>query len=143
MNLVKFSRIKKAGETMATWLAIIFIVAALILGLIGGFLLARKYMMDYLKKNPPINEEMLRMMMMQIGSKPSQKKINQMMTMMNKNMDQNMKSAKKRNSQLIEAIFQIWKWPLFIIKLIKTNMFIKIKVNKMTNRLRNAIIHFV
>lgn len=65
MNLVKFSRIKKAGETMATWLAIIFIVAALILGLIGGFLLARKYMMDYLKKNPPINEEMLRMMMMQ------------------------------------------------------------------------------
>ncbi len=50
MNLVKFSRIKKAGETMATWLAIIFIVAALILGLIGGFLLARKYMMDYLKK---------------------------------------------------------------------------------------------
>ena len=51
MNLVKFSRIKKAGETMATWLAIIFIVAALILGLIGGFLLARKYMMDYLKKN--------------------------------------------------------------------------------------------
>ncbi len=56
MNLVKFSRIKKAGETMATWLAIIFIVAALILGLIGGFLLARKYMMDYLKKNPPIKQ---------------------------------------------------------------------------------------
>lgn len=54
MNLVKFSRIKKAGETMATWLAIIFIVAALILGLIGGFLLARKYMMDYLKK--PTNQ---------------------------------------------------------------------------------------
>ncbi|WP_031890090.1 YneF family protein [Staphylococcus aureus] len=80
---------------MATWLAIIFIVAALILGLIGGFFLARKYMMDYLKKNPPINEEMLRMMMMQMGQKPSQKKINQMMTMMNKNMDQNMKSAKK------------------------------------------------
>ncbi len=44
-------------------------------------------MMDYLKKNPPINEEMLRMMMMQMGQKPSQKKINQMMTMMNKNMD--------------------------------------------------------
>lgn len=143
MNLVKFSRIKKAGETMATWLAIIFIVAALILGLIGGFLLARKYMMDYLKKNPPINEEMLRMMMMQMGQKPSQKKINQMMTMMNKNMDRKYEECEKVNSQLIEAIFQIWKWPLFIIELIKTNMFIKIKVNKMTNRLRNAIIHFV
>ena len=79
------------GETMATWLAIILIILALIVGLIGGFFLARKYMMDYLKKNPPINEEMLRMMMMQMGHKPSQKKINQMMTMINKNMDQNMK----------------------------------------------------
>lgn len=52
---------------MATWLAIILIILALIVGLIGGFFLARKYMMDYLKKNPPINEEMLRMMMMQMG----------------------------------------------------------------------------
>ncbi|MEX6014247.1 YneF family protein [Mammaliicoccus sciuri] len=73
---------------MATWLAILLIVVALIGGLALGFFLARKYMMDYLKKNPPINEEMLRMMMMQMGQKPSQKKINQMMTMMNKNMDQ-------------------------------------------------------
>ena len=76
---------------MATWIAIILIVLALIAGLAIGFFLARKYMMDYLKKNPPINEEMLRMMMMQMGQKPSQKKINQMKTMMNKNMDQNMK----------------------------------------------------
>ena len=83
------------GETMATWLAILLNIVALIIGLVGGFFLARKYMMDYLKKNPPINEEMLRMMMMQMGQKPSQKKINQMMTMMNKNMDQNMKSSKK------------------------------------------------
>ena len=127
---------------MATWLAIIFIVAALILGLIGGFLLARKYMMDYLKKNPPINEEMLRMMMMQMGQKPSQKKINQMMTMMNKNMDQNMKSAKSKFA-IDRGYFPDMEMASFIIKLIRINMFIKIKVNKMTNRLRNAIIHFV
>ena len=76
---------------MATWLAILLIIVALIGGIALGFFLARKYMMDYLKKNPPINEEMLRMMMMQMGQKPSQKKINQMMTMMNKNMDQKMK----------------------------------------------------
>ena len=79
---------------MATWLAIVLIVLALILGLVGGFFLARKYMMDYLKKNPPINEEMLRMMMMQMGQKPSQKKINQMMTMMNKNQQDQMKKTK-------------------------------------------------
>jgi uncharacterized protein len=41
-------------------------------------------MMDYLKKNPPINEQMLKMMMTQMGMKPSQKKINQMMSAMNK-----------------------------------------------------------
>jgi uncharacterized protein YneF (UPF0154 family) len=41
-------------------------------------------MMNYLKKNPPINEQMLKMMMMQMGQKPSQKKINQMMNAMNK-----------------------------------------------------------
>ncbi|WP_085058418.1 YneF family protein, partial [Bacillus anthracis] len=45
---------------------------------------ARKYMMNYLQKNPPINEQMLKMMMMQMGQKPSQKKINQMMSAMNK-----------------------------------------------------------
>ncbi|WP_066065218.1 YneF family protein [Neobacillus soli] len=37
-----------------------------------------------IKKNPPINEQMLKMMMMQMGMKPSQKKINQMMAAMNK-----------------------------------------------------------
>lgn len=79
---------------MATWLAILLIIVALIGGIALGFFLARKYMMDYLKKNPPINEEMLRMMMMQMGQKPSQKKVNQMMTMMNKNMDSNMKKSK-------------------------------------------------
>jgi hypothetical protein len=37
---------------------------------------------------------MLRMMMMQMGQKPSQKKINQMMTMMNKNQQDQMKKTK-------------------------------------------------
>ena len=56
----------------------------LIAGVALGFFIARKYMMNYLKKNPPINEQMLKMMMMQMGRKPSQKKINQMMNAMNK-----------------------------------------------------------
>ena len=58
-------------------------VLALIVGIALGFFIARKYMMSYLKKNPPINEQMLKMMMMQMGMKPSQKKINQMMKSMN------------------------------------------------------------
>jgi uncharacterized protein YneF (UPF0154 family) len=59
-------------------------IIALAAGVALGFFIARKYMMDYLKKNPPINEQMLKMMMTQMGMKPSQKKINQMMNAMNK-----------------------------------------------------------
>ncbi len=59
-------------------------ILALAAGVALGFFIARKYMMSYLKKNPPINEQMLKMMMMQMGMKPSQKKINQMMAAMNK-----------------------------------------------------------
>ena len=66
------------------WLYILVGFLALLAGLVLGFFIARKYMMDYLKKNPPINEQMLKMMMMQMGQKPSQKKINQMMQQMNK-----------------------------------------------------------
>ncbi|MGF3102699.1 YneF family protein [Rossellomorea aquimaris] len=68
-----------------TGLLILVGVLALLAGVALGFFIARKYMMSYLKKNPPINEQMLRMMMMQMGQKPSQKKINQMMNAMNKN----------------------------------------------------------
>ncbi len=67
---------------MNTGLAIVLIVVALVAGLAGGFFLAKKYMMDYFKKNPPINEDTLRMLMMQMGQKPSEKKIRQMMASM-------------------------------------------------------------
>ncbi|KGX83823.1 YneF family protein [Pontibacillus marinus] len=65
-----------------TWV-IVIAVLTLLAGVALGFFIARKYMMNYLKKNPPINEQMLRTLMMQMGQKPSQKKINQMMRAMN------------------------------------------------------------
>ncbi|KQL54532.1 hypothetical protein AN964_14205 [Heyndrickxia shackletonii] len=68
------------------WWGYLLIVVALLVGIAIGFFIARKYMMNYLKKNPPINEQMLKMMMTQMGMKPSQKKINQMMNAMNKQM---------------------------------------------------------
>ncbi len=68
---------------MELWLGIVLIIVALVAGVALGFFIARQYMMSYLKKNPPINEQMLRSMMMQMGQKPSQKKINQMMKSMN------------------------------------------------------------
>lgn len=72
---------------MSTIWVVLIAIIALIAGAALGFFLARKYMMDYLKKNPPINEQMLRTMMMQMGQKPSQKKINQMMRSMSNQMD--------------------------------------------------------
>jgi uncharacterized protein len=68
------------------WLYILVGVIGIALGVVLGFFIARKYMMDYLKKNPPINEKMLRVMMMQMGQNPSQKKINQMMKAMQNQM---------------------------------------------------------
>ncbi|WP_257350510.1 YneF family protein [Pseudalkalibacillus decolorationis] len=68
------------------WMYFVVGLIALLAGAAIGFFIARKYMMSYLKKNPPINENMLRVMMMQMGQKPSQKKINQMMKAMQNQM---------------------------------------------------------
>ena len=71
---------------MELFLDILKVVGILIVGAIIGFFLARKYMMSYLKKNPPINEDMIKALMMQMGRTPNQKQINQMMKEMNKHM---------------------------------------------------------
>ena len=65
----------------------VLVLIIVLVGLACGFFAARKYMEDYLKKNPPINEQMLRTMMVQMGQKPSEKKLHQMMAAMKANMD--------------------------------------------------------
>ena len=57
-------------------------LVALLIGLAGGFFIARWYMKRYFEDNPPINADMMKQMMAQMGQKPSQKKLNQMMTAM-------------------------------------------------------------
>nr|WP_307323158.1 YneF family protein [Evansella vedderi] len=71
---------------MVMWPYILTGFLALLAGIAIGFFIARQYMMNYMKKNPPINEKMLRVMMMQMGMNPSQKKITQMMKAMQNNM---------------------------------------------------------
>ena len=80
---------------MSTIWWILIIIVALVAGVALGFFIARQYMMKYLEENPPINEDMLRMMMMQMGQKPSQKRINQMMNQMNKVSEKKDKKEKK------------------------------------------------
>lgn len=67
---------------VSTPIVVFIALIAALLGAVGGFFLARKYMKDYLEKNPPVNEDMLRTMMMSMGQKPSEKKIRQMMQQM-------------------------------------------------------------
>lgn len=81
---------------MDTWIWILIVVVALLGGVALGFFISRRYMMKYLEENPPINEDMLRIMMMQMGQKPSQKKINQMMTQMNKASTSGTKKVKEK-----------------------------------------------
>jgi len=63
---------------------ILKVLFGLIVGGVIGFIVARNYMKSYFKKNPPINEQMIKTMMQQMGRTPSQKQVNQMMKAMNK-----------------------------------------------------------
>jgi len=76
---------------LATWIWILIALLCLVAGVALGFYIARRYMMNYLEQNPPINEDMIKTLMMQIGQKPSQKKVNQVM----RSMSGSMKSPKK------------------------------------------------
>ena len=58
-------------------------IGALILGLVGGFFLARYFLKKQLQKNPPINEKMIRTMFAQMGRTPSEKQVREIMRNMN------------------------------------------------------------
>ena len=63
---------------------LLYLLVGILIGGAIGFFVARKLIKDQLKKNPPINEQMIKAMMTQMGRTPSQKQVNQMMKQMNK-----------------------------------------------------------
>jgi len=67
-------------------LAIFLIVLGILLGAVGGFFLAQRMMKKHLQENPPITEDVIVTMMSQMGRKPSQKQVNQVMKQINQNM---------------------------------------------------------
>ena len=69
--------------TMSLGHEILLIAIGLVIGAVIGFFVSRFVMQRYLKKNPPINEQMIKIMMSQMGRTPTQKQINQMMKAMN------------------------------------------------------------
>ena len=64
-------------------LFIIVIILVLLVGGVIGFFLARAWFKRYLEKNPPVNENMIKEMMRQMGRTPSQKQVNQILNSMN------------------------------------------------------------
>ena len=79
--------------TTGAWIFIVII--GILLGAVGGFFLARRYMMNYFQENPPISEDMLRGMMMQMGQKPSERKVRQIMASMKAQSKASNKKTKK------------------------------------------------
>ena len=79
---------------MNTFLWILIVFAALIGGLVGGAYIARKQMEKYLEENPPLNEDVIRTMMSQMGQKPSEAKVQQVVRQMNR--QQKAAKAKKK-----------------------------------------------
>ncbi|MFH5880813.1 MAG: YneF family protein [Candidatus Izemoplasmataceae bacterium] len=65
------------------WFHYVFIFVSLLVGAGLGFFLSQRYFKRYLEKNPPINEKMVRAMMTQMGRKPSEKQVRQVMQSMN------------------------------------------------------------
>ena len=75
---------KFGGIQMYTeWLFWVWIVVAVLVGAAIGFYVSQRTTKKYLAENPPLNEEVVRTMMMQMGRTPSQKQINQVMKSIN------------------------------------------------------------
>ena len=74
-----------ADSGMKTGGVIGIAIGCLVVGLIAGFFLSRWFFKKELQKNPPINENMIRAMFMQMGRKPSEAQICAVMNSMKRN----------------------------------------------------------
>ncbi|MBQ9266504.1 MAG: YneF family protein [Bacilli bacterium] len=70
---------------MEWWSVLLWCLLALVVGAVAGFFGARFFFKKQLEKNPPINEKMIRAMYQQMGRKPSEAQIRQIMNSVNKN----------------------------------------------------------
>ncbi len=66
-------------ETGAICGIVFGIILALIAGGIFGYWITKKYFDKQLKENPPITKEQIRIMFTQMGRKPTERQVNQIM----------------------------------------------------------------
>ncbi|MCI8271902.1 MAG: YneF family protein [Erysipelotrichaceae bacterium] len=67
------------------WFSIAYVLIGLLVGGFLGFYFTRKKFEKEIKENPPINEKMIRAMFLQMGRKPSEAQIKQIMKSVNAN----------------------------------------------------------
>lgn len=72
-----------AQWSLGWWLWILIFLGLIILGFIAGLLVSRKITQNYFEKNPPINENMIRIMYKQMGRTPTEKQVRQVMAAVN------------------------------------------------------------
>lgn len=64
------------------WTSLLWFIAGAIVAAIATFFLTKHYFEKQLKENPPVNEKMIRAMFMQMGRKPSEAQVRQVMNSM-------------------------------------------------------------
>lgn len=74
-----------AAVNLIWWQLTLLIVLLLIVGLVAGFFISRAVFKKQLKKNPPVNENMIRAMFRQMGRTPSEKQVRAVMRSMDEN----------------------------------------------------------
>ena len=67
---------------MEIWQCIVLVLIAIVVTAIVTFIVVRKLFAKQLKKNPPINENMIRAMFAQMGRTPSEKQVRAVMKSM-------------------------------------------------------------
>lgn len=70
---------------MNFWASVGFTLVGLIIGAVLGFYFTKRKFEKELKENPPINEKMIRAMFLQMGRKPSEAQIRQIVKSVNAN----------------------------------------------------------
>lgn len=70
---------------MNFWASVGFTLVGLIIGAVLGFYFTKRKFEKELKETPPINEKMIRAMFLQMGRKPSEAQIRQIMKSVNAN----------------------------------------------------------
>ncbi len=75
--------IEKRNDMPEVLKTLLYVIIGMVIGGFLGWYFTRKAIQKQLKDNPPVNEKMIRAMFMQMGRKPSEAQIKQVMKSMN------------------------------------------------------------